>query len=378
MVSGPRVLIVTPLMPPAPGGGGVYTDLLARGLAQHIGAASVTVLTEAFPGQEKCSSRMGDRVKIRRVYPYRAGSSKKGVASYIGYAVQQLQFFGLPRLIDRDGIDVVLFHSSFFYHPGLAGTLVRNAIPRSRALWIADVRDPLLSPAAFPVLYPFDAIIACSENVRQHLARDPALAPKVRLVPIPVAADPGSREFRASVLRQHGLSARSYVFSSSGIVLRKGIDDAIASVRLARRVAPELSLVVVGKARDQSPRHREAEQEGVLRYLGIVDHSTSLALAREALVDLNLSQVDSMPRGSLESLCVGTPILVPPGIPELEACCGEAVVEPTDHESVAQRILALRVAPRLPAYDTSAHTVENVARATAEVFQISRRPRFLV
>ena len=128
-----RVLIVTPLVPPAPGGGGIYTLLLADGLVQGGHADLVAILTESDPGQPGLSLKQGGKVEIWRAYPYRAGASRKSAGSYVKYALQQLQFLGLPRLIERVGFDVVLFHASFFYHPGIAARVVRRAIPRSKA-----------------------------------------------------------------------------------------------------------------------------------------------------------------------------------------------------------------------------------------------------
>lgn len=371
----PKVLIVTPLLPPAPGGGGIYTQLLSNGLIRGGFAGQVIILTEGFPGVPARSSAFGGAIDIRRQFPFRAGASRKGVSSYAKYLVQNLQLLGLPALVRREQIDVVLFHASLLYHPGVSTALVKRSAPRSRSCWIADVRDPRLQMRKFEVLYPFDAIIACSENVLDHLGQDPVLAAKTHLVPIPAAVVPPGAAARASVMARFGLEPRSYVFSSSGIVVDKGIDDAIAVVRIARAAVPELKLVIVGKDRDRRPVHDAAIREGVLQYLGSVDHETSLALAAEAVVDLNLSRVDSMPRGSLESLLAGTPILVPRGIPELESCCPESVVDAKDPDEVARRILALRKARVLPRYDTGAHDVAQVARATAEVFAWARAAR---
>lgn len=364
----PRVLIVTPFLPPAPGGSGIYTELLAAGLVDGRWASKVIVLTERFPFLPQRSFRKGGAIEVRRQFPYRAGASRRHVGSYAKYAVQNLQLLALPMLVNREKIDIVLFHASLLYHPGVSRILVKHHVSRSRACWIADVRDPLLPHARFNVLYPFHAIIACSENVMRNLRSDSVLASQVHLVPIPVQVSTPDSQVRAEVMARFGLKSRSYVFSSSGIVGKKGVNDAIEAVRIARAVDPSLVLVVVGKARDRDRRHEAAEQEGVLRYLGIVDHETSLALAADAAVDLNLSKVDSMPRGSLESLLMATPVLVPAGIPEFERCCGGNVVDASDHVEVAKRILSFRQERCLPAYDASRHSVGYVAKETAEVF----------
>ncbi len=332
-----------------------------------VGVKRVVIATEAFPGQPPCSmSRSGD-IDVRRIYPYRAGASRKTIGSYWRYLIQNFQLLGLPRLIKREAIDVVLFHASLLYHPGIAAQLVRWSVRYSDVRWVADVRDPRLPVGKFSVLYPFHALIACSENVVQHLGVDSMLAQKVHLVPIPAAVVSPSPALRASTRLRFGLRARSYVFSSSGIVLEKGIDDAIEAVRRARLMDTSITLVVVGKDRDREARHDAAEREGVLKYLGIVDHETCLALAADAIVDLNLSRVDSMPRGSLESLLVGASLLVPRGIPELERCCPETIVEPGDHDLVARRILELKATGAVPFYDTSIHDPAFVAQETAKV-----------
>ncbi len=362
-----RLLIVTPLLPPAPGGGGIYTKLLANGLVENYSCSKVIVATEEFPGQPKHELLRSGTIEFRRIYPYRAGTSRKTICSYWNYFIQNVRLMGLPWLIHSQKIDVVLFHSSLLYHPGVSAQLCRWSATLSHVRWIADVRDPRLPPHKFSVLYPFDAVIACSENVRQHLGIDKQLSSKVHLVPIPAEVVPPDEALRTSILARFGLESHGYVFSSSGIVCLKGIDDSIEAVRLARQKDPSIRLVVVGKDRDRRPHHDAAEREGILRYLGIVDHATSLSLAAEAIADLNLSRVDSMPRGSLESLLVGTPILVPKGIPELERCCSEAVVDTADHGAVARRILQLKRSRLVPRYDTSQHAVASVSQATAKV-----------
>lgn len=366
-INGMRALIVTPLLPPAPGGGGIYTELLAKGLTEGGWCKKVVIATEAFPGQPSRSmSRSGD-IDVRRIYPYRAGASRKTIGSYWRYLIQNFQLLGLPRLIRREAIDVVLFHASFLYNPGISAQMVRWAASSSKVRWVADVRDPCLPVERFSVLYPFHALIACSENVLQHLSADKRLAAKVHLVPIPASVTPPSLDLRASVLARFRLKARSYVLSLGGVVSAKGVDDAIAAVRRARRTDPSVFLVVVGKDRDRNTRHTEAEREGILKYLGILDHETCLALAVDSIVVLNLSRADGMPRASLEPLLAGAPILVAPGIPEFERCCPDAVVEPADHDEVARRILELRANRIVPRYDTANHDVTFVAKETAKV-----------
>src|SRR3546814_18625710 len=74
-------VIVTPVFKPAPGGGAIYADILARALAGA--GADVVVFAERHPGtsaEEALVTRRGS-ARVCRILPFRAGRAEIGRAA---------------------------------------------------------------------------------------------------------------------------------------------------------------------------------------------------------------------------------------------------------------------------------------------------------
>jgi glycosyltransferase involved in cell wall biosynthesis len=365
--------IVTPVYKPAPGGGAIYTDILARALAAD--GAEVVVATEAFTGEpshDKIVVGPGS-VTLERIFPMRAGRAERDWRSYLAYGVQNLRMLGLPRRIAKAarerGADsvTVLIHSSLFYNRGVLPTLLgrfRQALP-GRTRLVVDVRDPKVSDALLPTLARADAAIGCSRAIADNLrARLPATVEVVHLpIPFEPPEAPDAAEI-AKALREHGLEGLPYVFNPNGVNEQKRYPEMLELVRALRRVPgyERAALVTVGRARDWSARDDAASAEGLLRYLGVVPNATALALAGGALAVAIHSRIEGMPRSGLETLAIGKPLLAP-DIAEFREFIPSSIVRSDQPEDMAKQILELAGSPPAERYPLERHRMSELVKS---------------
>ena len=363
-------MVVTPLLPPAPGGGGVYTQLLVNGLLNLDIIEFAAVLTEKHPNQPDIELLRAGYLKIYRHFPFRAGIASKSFSRYFQYLYQNLQFLGIVLYVRKMGITHLLIHSSFHNHPNLmwlSMRLVRFFIPSVKQ--ILDVRDPKLPPSKFEEVYLYQKVVCCSENVIQHFSGDASLTNKLVHIPIIIDINKPTEQEISDCKRRYGLDSFGYVFNGSGVSKEKATDRILEAVRELRKKMPDVCLVVAGKKRDWLSNYDVAEDSGLLRYVGIIPHQDVLCLSAGALVDVNLSHVDSMPRASLEALVSGGRVLLPRGVPEFDRDCPENVAVADDVESVTKQLLEIIQNNCHAKYDVSSHSPWPVLHAYGELFR---------
>jgi len=267
-----ELVILAPNYAPAVGGGAVYYKLLAEGLADIGAVESVTVLTEAHPGEPRISRACGGRVEVRRHLPYRTARAERHWRQYPAYAWENLRF---PDLLLgrrwRPG-SVLLVHGSFHLHPNSLHatlTLLKRRHGRRVAL-VADLRDPRLPADRQRQLAVHDALVACSRSVTESLRPELREDGRLREIPIPLALDKPDAARAQAVAARHGLLPGRYVLWTNGILKRKNVDLALAAMRRVCRERPEVTLAVAGRRRDWGPAHERAARAGLLTYLGLV------------------------------------------------------------------------------------------------------------
>jgi len=365
--------IITPVFWPAPGGGAMYTKLLAEALAND--GADVVVATEAFPDTAKLErTHLGSGcVVIDRLFPLRAGRAVVDWRSYAAYARQNVLMPSLParlaRAVRQNGADraVVLVHSSFFYKRSVLPWILegmRRVLPDATRL-IVDVRDPLFDESLVPLFAQFDAAIGCSRMISERMR---ALLPDgvdVVHVPIPFEAGtpPGDDEV-AVALAEHGLRSVPYVLNPNGIFEAKRYPEMLDAVRALRRMPghEDTVLLTIGRSRDWKARDQAAVADGVLRYIGIVPNRTALALAKGAKATLILSLVEGMPRSALETLALGKPIVAPP-IAEFLEHIPASVVQSGDPGEIARQIVRVSEQSAAERYPVEVHSMASLVAA---------------
>lgn len=361
-------VIVSPVYVPAPGGGAVYNEILAKALAAD--GEDVLVIVEKFPGSpviEHPDAGPGE-VTIHRLFPYRAGRSTRDLKSYFDYVIQNILMTTLPGLIRRacherkSGRVVVLIHSSFFYNPSVLPLLLgslKGAAGRNTAL-VLDVRDPLFSDHLVPLFERFDGVIGCSRQITDRLKK--TLNSKIRVQHIPIPFEPVAvppQDAVAGTLAKYALEDRRYILNPNGVLTAKGYPLMLDSIRALRRMDgySDVQLVTIGRARDWSERDAAAEAEGVLRYLGPVPHEDALRIAQAAILVLILSKNEGVPRSALESLGLGQRVIVPQ-LPEFVETIPENVAASEDPEETARHIVRVLDRTATSTYPLEQHSMK--------------------
>jgi glycosyltransferase involved in cell wall biosynthesis len=351
-----RLVIVTPLMPPAPGGGGVYTDTIGQALINQYGAELVCVVTEKHPAARSDERHLNGRYLIQRRFPFRAGSATKNWKSYLAYAKQNLQYRQLGKICAEHDATAMLVHSSLHNNPNLLTGWIRS-LRGSGLRVVSDVRDPLLPPRRFRQLYPYNKVLACSQSVANHLAPDINLRRQLETVPIPLDVEKPADEMVERILARYSLHAGRYLLSTNGLLHRKGLSALLALAKELCRRNSGITIAIAGKARDQTNEVKALIENGILRYLGVLPHDDVLSLSSAALANINLSPVEGMPRTTIETLAVGGAVIVTKGIPEFDAVESDAVVDPLQPVKIADLVERMKSTSIAFPYDISKHSV---------------------
>jgi glycosyltransferase involved in cell wall biosynthesis len=372
MSARPLWYIITPVYNPAPGGGAIYTDILARALAED--GADVVVATEAFTDQpaHQTIATGPASVTLERIFPMRAGRAERDWRSYLAYALQNCRMLGLPRRVARAARRseptsvTVLIHSSVFYHRSVMPWLLdgfRQALA-GRTRLVIDVRDPMVSEALVPTLARADAVIGCSRAIADKL-RD-LLPGDVDVIhaPIPFEAPKAPTDLQVtSVLQEYGLQGVPYVLNPNGVNEQKRYPEMLDLVRAMRKLPgyERAVLVTIGRARDWNSRDDAATAEGILRYVGVVPNPTALALAAGAMATLILSRIEGLPRSGLETLALGKPLLAP-DLAEFREFIPSSIVRSAAPEDMARQVIELSAHPPAERYPLERHLMSELVQ----------------
>jgi glycosyltransferase involved in cell wall biosynthesis len=366
-----HLMIVTPIFPPATGGAATYYGTLSRELLASGGVRRITIITERFPGESAQTEDSSRKLRVVRLFPHRAGGALGVLGQGTRYCLQNLQYPGLLAIVEATGVNAVVVHSSFHNLPNLLGTTIAR-LPGS-VLRIADVRDHQMPATKLAQLEVYDRIIACSENVAEHLARHAVLRERVRVIPIPqdtlLVADTAANR---QIVADAGLEPERYILFAGLFKRRKGVElllDAHRTYQASalRAGAPMLTLAFAGVVKERAFARRAARMPGV-RILGPLERARLLALMRFAALNVNLSSSEGMPRACLEALALGTRVILPPGIPEFRRYCGPWVAASDDDpEVLARQFGAVLSQPPPAGYPLEQHSIDHVLPRYIEV-----------
>lgn len=357
-----NLLIVTPVYPPAIGGGAMYTQVLVNELLEQGLVNSVVVLTENHPDCPRgVQVLQAGRLHLVRLFPFRAGVASKDLLRYFKYGYQNLQFLLIPLMAHHYKITHIFVHSYFQNYLSSIGLAVKLSSYTRKVKLIADIRDPKLPVTKLHRLYQYDDIICCSEGIYKHLSQNALISRKLKVIPIPISVSTPTSEDVETCKARFGLSSKKYIFNANGISKEKGIELTIEVVKRLRAQGEAVVLVVAGKKRDWNSSYEEVVNTGLLKYVGVLPNKDVLALSKGATLVINLSSVEGMPRSSLEAIAVGARVVLPPSVPEFDRSCPEDVaVSNCPIELASQALSILRQKHYHSNYDIGAHSPEKV------------------
>jgi glycogen(starch) synthase len=357
-----RVLLVTPLFFPSVSGAAVYFDTLGRELTRLLPGGDVAVLTRAVPGAPRRERR--DGLGVLRLLPTGDGRA--------GALLTGLTMLAASRALRSD---VVHYHTLTSYR------VVGRLAPLFRAPLIGDMRDLAARDegASIAAYGHCSRLICASENILGFLRA--AGFPPDRLAPVPVPLAPPARdapEQVAEARRRWGLGGGPYALFAGAVSPGKGVPELLAAMPAVWRWRPELHLALAGptpaaagrRPRGVGPAGLDGAEAGDprLHRLGPVPHHDLLRLLQGADLFVLPSRSEGLPRSALEALALGVPAVLPPGIPEFDAACPDAVLPALTPESIAEAMLA---APRRgPArYPLQRHDPTAVAARVIEIYR---------
>lgn len=340
-----RLLAVTPLFPPSAGGAAEDFRLLADAWQQCGDVHSVVILTErrkGSPAREK-----NGKVLTRRLLPPR--DTQPGSSAAARLIRSALTYPLLACLIVwhsyRGDSQVTLLHGRY----GRKGFLrVLKLCGIKTAVFLSD---HYTSPEA---LADCDAIICNAENVLARAACLSETSPKTVFIPFPFTLE--IPQITASRLAR--FSEPYYLFV--GTVSRaKGVDILLKAFDAFRAKNEGYRLLLAGPIRDVVLR---AEAGSGTTFLDEVDHTTILALMKHARAVVLPSRSEALPRVCLEAMALGTKVICPPGVPELERACPQWVLSGITVEEVLQKLNQANDSPFQGCYDFEKHSPASVGQ----------------
>lgn len=313
-----HLLVLTPLFPPSVGGASEDFRLLSEEWNSANVTAKVTILTERCPGTLRWERR-GKSI-VHRVLPPRDTDPNRNPAFRIARSL--LTYFMLPFLVAHylrePGSRVVLVHGRYCKRPFLA-------VLKSLGIkTVAFVSDLFTSPSQ---LLDCDAVICNSEKVYKHISTKLPLRPRVYHVPLPFTP------LRPSESGLRPIGAPYFLFVGN-ISQDKGVDVLVEAFDKFVAWHPDYHLLLVGPTRDPWLNRSKA---GV-SFMGERSRSFVADLMQRAEAVVLPSRSESLPRVCLEAIALGTKVICPPGIPELQRVIPQWTLDAVTVEEVVNKM----------------------------------------
>jgi len=330
-----KLAIMTPIFWPATGGAATYYAILTKALIRFNGIDSIHIFTEKATGCDRLQTPGG--ITIHRIFPERAGKDRQGLRFYTDYIVQNLYYFKLFRHLKAAHFDAAIIHSSFHNYPSLIYmAMMLSRLHRSTIL-ISDIRDRLLPKNRFWQLRPYNHLIACCENVYQHILGDKRLRPHIRRIPVPMEP-PNGLMCCSPIIKGHNLGKIQYILYIGQISKRKGTLNLVKGFEQIRGEFPDLKLVLIGMNKASRMQLRSILNVNGVIWLGSCARSEVYAAMRHAKLIINPSSNEGMPRSSLEALLICHNVLLPPNVPEFMFHCPRNTLRDNRPDTIAAKI----------------------------------------
>jgi glycosyltransferase involved in cell wall biosynthesis len=332
-----KVLVVSGIWPPDPGGPASHAPALASFLQARGHDVAVATTAERAPGPEAypvswVSRRLPPGVRHAAAV---LAIARRGAASEVVYATSMVRRAALGATLARRPLVVKLVSDEVFERQQregrFAGTL--DEFQRSGGVRIGLLRgsrDRSLRRARH---------VFCPSAYLRDVALGWGLDPgRVSVLPNPAPPIP-ELPGREALRRELELDGPTLAFAGR-LGPQKSLDVALAAVA----ELPDVTLLVAGDGPDRAALERRAHELGVdgrARFLGSVPRDGVLRLFRAADASVLSSSWENLPHTVLEALAVGSPVIATAvgGVPEV-VHDGEngLLVPPRDPHALARAI----------------------------------------
>ncbi len=358
------------MVPPAVGGGAIYTTLLCNHLLKLERNIDIRVVTEQYPGTPRLEEREGKRLVIERLLPYRAGRSSKPVSSYLNYVLAQLSFFRFAKSLKMRQPDICLVHSSFLNNPNLllaALTLMRSASKGTH--FVLDVRDPLVPCLSETARSFFAAAIYCSKRLESVVRKQGGVRMRSVYLPMPIEVHAPTDEEISRIQKKHGLSDVKYILCANNLSKEKNTGLLVEAFTELSLFFPAVRLVLAGRERYSTSQLEEGRRQRSIIVLGPIPQNEVLCLMSAAALVVNPSTVESPSRSAFEAIALKAEVLLPPHVPEFDGLPRDFIADTTSASTLASQMIgALKKKRGTPKYDLHQHHPKIVAASYRKLF----------
>ena len=306
-----RVLIITPIYPPAVGGAANYSF----GLKQYLDSKSI----EAYIFTEKMSECPHDD-KIFRLIPQRYSRKRGLLLDIFLYVIQNIVYLSIFNLVIKGKVDTILLHSSFLYFPNILHLIIKLIkIYKKEINIIVDIRDNKFHRQLSKIDKISDKIITCSlaalKDIKNHDIND-----KVYYLPVPLDI-----KNILEIKSKYKQGSKKIVFWSGIIGGAKNFFDTYEALRKSKYQNHEI--IVSGYVKKNSERRffHLLETDKNLTYVGPISHHENLKLLSRSDLMVFISKSEGVPRICLEASYLAKKNIFPNEIEELKKICPEAV-----------------------------------------------------
>jgi glycosyltransferase involved in cell wall biosynthesis len=343
------MIVLTPLFPPAAGGASEDFRILTIAWSQLGIVEKILVVTERC-GDSPQHERRG-KIVLQRVLPAR--DNDPGLSARRRMVRSLITYLSLPVAIawnlHQSGFDAVLVHGRYGKKPLLK---LFKLLGLRVVVFLSDLFTPLAQ------LAECDAVICNSEAVFERAAAQLS-AGQVYHVPLPFELPPADEQ---SGTTDGEIS--SYFLFAGNISRAKGVDILLEAFALFHKDHPEHRVFLAGPVRDSSLL-REAND--CVTFLGELDRTAITALMQKAAAVVLPSRSESLPRVCLEALALGTKVICPPGVPELQRALPEWTLSEITIPELLNKLEQTLRPSRTLAFDFAKHDPKKAALRIAEV-----------
>lgn len=316
-----RLTLITAFFPPSVGGASEDFRLLVKAWERSPSLEQIAILTERRTGSPACEAE--GKAIVRRLIPVTHRVKRRVTPFYIANRVWMyallvtMSVWYLRRWKSR----VVLVHGRY----GRKAFL--KALKLIGAKVVVFLSDHFSPPGS---LAGCDALICATENVHERAKLELSGSCQIHYVPLPF--DPPKTRSRTVPEAE----ANTPYFLFLGEVSHwKGVDVLLEAFASFRQQHPEYRLLLAGPVCDVHLLTRDGQDA---TFLGEVDHEMALGLIERAEALVLPSRSEGLPRVCLEAIALGTKVICPPGIPELQRACPEWILPDITSRSVLEKL----------------------------------------
>ncbi len=266
------------------------------------------------------------------------------------WALEQL---GLPRIVDRKGVDAVLLLGGFKL---FGSSIPQVAVWQNAHLWapsLATHSRALSTYIAIQRMFMGATLSRVQANV--FLSLDSARRAQDRFgalgEAVHVAAIGIDEEFQSHVPPGDRRERRSILLAVGDIYAHKRFDLAIEALANLKDRHEDLELWIAGRALDRPCQHQlleRVEQYGLggrVRFLGHVRRAQLIELYRSASVFIGTSRLETFGLTPIEAMSCGLPVVATSESAVPEICGSAARYAESTGEAIAEAVDRLLIDP---------------------------------